>query len=342
MPRSARLDVPDVLQHVMARGIEGRDIFRDTKDRQAFLKRLSDLVTKGNVQLLAWCLMPNHFHLLLRTHGMSLATMMRRLMTGYAVWHNRRHDRKGHLFQNRYKSIVVEEDPYFLELVRYIHLNPVRSNIVENISQLDRYPYVGHAVLMGNRKFKGQDVEWVLGAFGRETGASRRAYRDFVEAGFRQGPREDLRGGGLIRSAGGREQLAQRTREEWEMGDERILGSGDFVMDMLKGQPPIQLINKTSASQILDEVSIKWKVQSAQILSRSRARKVSQARREFFLRAQEEAGESMAALARLCGLAHTSVREAIEKAKIERKGADENLQNLPTSPISLITISAKA
>jgi putative transposase len=319
MPRSARLDVPDVLQHVMARGIEGRDIFRDAKDKQAFLKRLSDLVTKGNVQLLAWCLMPNHFHLLLRTHGMSLATMMRRLMTGYAVWHNRRHDRKGHLFQNRYKSIVVEEDPYFLELVRYIHLNPVRSNIVESISQLDRDPYAGHGVLMGNRKFKGQDVEWVLGSFGRRLGPARKRYREFIEAGLHQGTREDLRGGGLIRSAGGREQLALRTRDEWEKGDERILGSGEFVMGLLKSQPPIQRIKRKSVTQILEEVCKKNEVQPTQILSRSRARKVSRARREFFLRAQEESGESMAALARLCGLAHTSVREAVEKAKAERQ-----------------------
>jgi REP element-mobilizing transposase RayT len=319
MPRSARLDVPDVMQHVMARGIEGRDIFRDKKDREDFLRRLSDLVTKGNVQLFAWSLMPNHFHLLLRAHGMSLATMMRRLMTGYAVWHNRRHDRKGHLFQNRYKSIVVEEDPYFLELLRYIHLNPVRAKILDNISELDRFPYTGHSVLLGHHKFKGQDVEWVLGSFGRRVGAARRRYRDFVEEGFHQGIREDLRGGGLIRSAGGREQLALRSRDEWEKGDERILGGGDFVQAVLRSQPPLKGIARTSVTKILEEVCKDWKIQPTQIVSRLRARRISRARREFFLRAQEEAGESLAALARLCGVAHTSVREAIEKAKIERE-----------------------
>jgi REP element-mobilizing transposase RayT len=319
MPRTARLDVPDVLQHVMARGIEGRDIFRDKKDREAFLKRLSDLVTKGDVQLLAWCLMPNHFHLLLRTHVMSLATMMRRLMTGYAVWHNRRHDRKGHLFQNRYKSIVVEEDPYFLELLRYIHLNPVRAKLLDNISELDRFSYTGHSVLMGYRKFAGQDVEWVLGSFGKRVGAARRRYRDFVEAGLNQGIREDLRGGGLIRSAGGRDQLALRSKDEWEKGDERILGGGDFVEAVLRSQPPLKGVSRTSVTKILGDVCKEWKIQPTQILSRLRARRISRARRKFFLRAQEEAGESMAALARLCGVAHTSVREAIEKAKIERE-----------------------
>jgi putative transposase len=107
--------VPNVLQHVMARGIEGREIFRDKKDREEFLRRLSEVVIKGEGQLFAWSLISNYFHLLLRPRAMPLATMMRRLLTGYAVWHNRRHGRKGHLLQNRYKSILVEEDPYFLE-----------------------------------------------------------------------------------------------------------------------------------------------------------------------------------------------------------------------------------
>jgi putative transposase len=321
MPRSARLDVPDVLQHVMARGIEGRDIFRDTKDREAFLKRLSDLVKKGNVQLLAWCLMPNHFHLLLRTREMSLATMMRRLMTGYAVWHNRRHDRKGHLFQNRYKSIVVEEDPYFLELVRYIHLNPVRAKILDSVSQLGRYPYTGHAVLMGHHKFSAQDVAWVLSLFGKRKVVSRKRYLDFVEAGFNQGRREDLGGGGLIRSAGGREQLALRSRDEWEKGDERILGGGDFVEAILRSKQPQKRSADATVAEILDAVCKEWKVARTQLLGGSRARRISQARRMFFLRAQEESGISLTMLGRLCGLAASSVKEATEKAMLEREKA---------------------
>jgi REP element-mobilizing transposase RayT len=312
--------VPDVLQHVMARGIEGRHIFRDRKDREAFLDRLSDLVTGGSVQLLAWCLMPNHFHLLLRTCGMSLATMMRRLLTGYAVRYNRRHERKGHLFQNRYKSIVVEDDPYFLELVRYIHLNPVRGQIVESLSQLDRYPYAGHAVLLGHHQFKAQDAEWVLGRFGKQLGAARKRYREFVAAGFHQGPREDLRGGGLIRSAGGRKQLALRSWDEREKGDERILGSGEFVERVLETLGPRQKKSTSSVSEILDAVCRKWEVTPTQILSGCRDRKFSQARRAFFMLAHEEAGESLTKLGRLCGVTHSAVKQAVEKARLEQRG----------------------
>ncbi|MBI5017160.1 MAG: transposase [Deltaproteobacteria bacterium] len=126
MPRSARLDLPGLLQHVMVRGIERRDIFVDDDDRRAFVGRLGELLGATQTELLAWALLSNHVHLLVRSRTGSLGTFMRRLLTGYAVTFNRRHERSGHLFQNRYKSVVCDEEPYLLELVRYIHLNPLR------------------------------------------------------------------------------------------------------------------------------------------------------------------------------------------------------------------------
>jgi putative transposase len=123
MPRQPRLDIPGLLHHVMARGIEGRDIFRLNKERDEFLARLAEMSSeKGGPTVYAWALMSNHFHLLIRPAEMHLSTLMQRLMTAHALHFNKRHQRTGHLFQNRYKSIVVEEDAYFLELVRYIHL----------------------------------------------------------------------------------------------------------------------------------------------------------------------------------------------------------------------------
>ena len=124
MPRGPRLDAPGTLHHVMVRGIERAVIFRDDADRADFLARLAALAEGGAVIVYAWALLPNHAHVLLRTGGRALARSMRALLTGYAGAFNRRHKRSGHLFQNRYKSIVVEEEPYLFELVRYIHLNP--------------------------------------------------------------------------------------------------------------------------------------------------------------------------------------------------------------------------
>ena len=126
MPRQARLDARGVLHHVMARGIEQGLIFRDDRDRDDFVRRLSELAEKEAWLIYAWALMPNHFHLLVRTGKNPLSRNMRSLMSGYAGYFNRRHKRHGHVFQNRYKSIVCEEETYFLELVRYLHLNPLR------------------------------------------------------------------------------------------------------------------------------------------------------------------------------------------------------------------------
>lgn len=152
MPRQARLDAPGVLQHVMARGIERRKIFWDDKDRASFLERLAMILEETQTQCYAWALIPNHFHILLRTGTAPLSTVMRRLMTGYAVTFNLRHRRSGHLFQNRYKSVVCEKDPYLLELIRYIHLNPLRAKVVTDLKALDEYPWTGHSILLGKRK----------------------------------------------------------------------------------------------------------------------------------------------------------------------------------------------
>ena len=130
MPRGPRLDAPGVVHHVIARGIERRNIFRTDDDREDFLERLT-VVTRGDKAFVyAWSLIPNHFHLAIRTGTTGLSTIMRRLMTGYAVAFNRRYKRHGHLFQNRFKSIVVDDDAYLLGLVRYIHLNPLRAGLV--------------------------------------------------------------------------------------------------------------------------------------------------------------------------------------------------------------------
>ncbi|MGD0919811.1 MAG: transposase, partial [Thermodesulfobacteriota bacterium] len=130
MPRQPRLDAPGALHHLMGRGIQRTQIFRTDRDREDFLNRLQELCRDENLIVYAWSLMTNHYHLLVRTGRQSLSKTMRKLLTGYAVNFNLRHRRNGHLFQNRYKSIICEEDPYLLELTRYIHLNPIRAGIV--------------------------------------------------------------------------------------------------------------------------------------------------------------------------------------------------------------------
>ncbi len=126
MPRQARLDSPGTLHHVMIRGIEKKRIVLDEQDRKDFVRRLGLLAVETKTAVYAWALMSNHAHLLVCSGAAGLAKFMRRLLTGYAVSYNLRHRRHGHLFQNRYKSMVCDGDSYFTELVRYIHLNPLR------------------------------------------------------------------------------------------------------------------------------------------------------------------------------------------------------------------------
>jgi REP element-mobilizing transposase RayT len=221
----------------MCRGIERRKIFSDNTDRNSFVERLGRLISETKTICYAWALLPNHFHLLLKTGNVPIATVMRRLLTGYAVTFNRRHRRTGHLFQNRYKSILCQEDPYLLELVRYIHLNPLRSDLVSSVKQLNVYKYCGHSFLLGRRKNYWQDTNLVLQLFGKRVSSARKYYLEFVEKGLALGRRPDLTGGGLIRSAGGWKQLkAFRSLGIHIKSDERILGDSDFVESILEEQ----------------------------------------------------------------------------------------------------------
>jgi REP element-mobilizing transposase RayT len=219
----------------MVRGIERRKIFRDNKDRDNFIERLSILVPETKTQCYAWTFMPNHIHILLRSGPSGISTFMRRLLTGYAVYFNRRHKRHGQLFQNRYKSIICQEDTYLLELVRYIHLNPLRAKIVKDLNGLDKYPYCGHSALTGKTKREWQDDEYVLKIFGKRVGTSRKNYRSYIEKGISMGRRPELIGGGLIRSMGGWDEVKKiRMRGQDRIkSDQRILGDNDFVMEVL-------------------------------------------------------------------------------------------------------------
>lgn len=271
MPRQSRLDAPGVLQHVIVRGIEKRKIFLDETDRHIFVKRLTDLLSATETECLAWALIPNHFHLLLRPGNNGLAYFMRRLLTGYAIKFNQRHRRVGHLFQNRYKSIVCEEDPYLLELVRYIHLNPLRARLAKSLEELDYYPWSGHAVIMGNRQMEGQAVEEVLGYFGKRENLAIQKYRQFVAEGSTKGRRNDLVGGGLRRSQGAAEE-----GRRLESYDDRILGSGEFVdylrsdkkmHDKLARQIPLEMLLERVAEYFgLEPQSLKRSGRMSQIV----------------------------------------------------------------------------
>lgn len=237
MPRKARIDAPGAIHHIICRGIEGQNIFWNEADRIDLLHRLEIILVETKTPCYAWALLPNHFHLLLRTGNAPIATVMLRLLSGYAGQFNRRHRRCGHLFQNRYKSILCQENKYLLELVRYIHLNPLRAAIVATMKQLDDFDYCGHGILMGRRKCDWQEVDFVLSLFGKKVWAARRSYHAFIRKGIAHGKRPDLVGGGLLRSMGGWKAIQSLRDSQIHLkGDERILGDSNFVELVLKTQ----------------------------------------------------------------------------------------------------------
>jgi putative transposase len=235
MPRKGRIDVPGALHHIIIRGIERRKIFRSDDDRKDFVNRLANLLPETETDCFAWALIPNHAHFLLRTGSVPIAVVMNRLLTGYAGGFNRKYRRHGQLFQNRYKSILCQQDPYLKELVRYIHLNPLRAKLVQGLNELDRYAWCGHGVLMNKTKQSWQNVDYVYRFFGDHKSAAQKGYREFIEKGVCTGRRPELTGGGLLRGCGGWMGLKGLRKAGIRVkGDERILGDSDFVENVLK------------------------------------------------------------------------------------------------------------
>jgi putative transposase len=321
MPRQPRLDVEGALHHVIVRGIERSPIFKDNKDRQRFLDRLADLVGATGTKVYAWALIPNHLHLLLRSGASGLPTFMRRLLTGYAITFNKRHNRSGHLFQNRYKSIICEEDPYFLELVRYIHLNPLRSRVVRTIDELDAYPWSGHRSLIGKASVPWQDGGSVLIRFGQKEKAARLAYRRFMEKGVSQGHRPELTGGGLVRSLGGMQQVLERRKKKDRVAtDERILGTGAFVKKLIKKAKE----NRTYLSrseriekmeQFINERCKERGIRIEALTGGSKAGMIPRLRSELAVLLVNELGISYAEIARRLGISTPRVSKIIAGTK---------------------------
>jgi putative transposase len=322
MPRKSRIDAPGALHHIIVRGIERRKLFTDDTDRNNFLDRIGGILTETHTSCYAWALIPNHFHLLLRTGKVPIATVMRRLLTGHAGYFNKRHRRSGHLIQNRYKSILCQEDTYLLELVRYIHLNPLRAGLIKEFDRLIKYPYSGHSTLMGKVKRDWQDIEWVLRLFDERQRVARRRYEEFVEKGISMGKRKDLTGGGLIRSMGGWAAVkSMRKAKMFEKSDERILGDGDFVTQVLSAaneQMERKNILKSKGynlKMIADRVSTVMELEASEIWKTGKSRRRVAARSLMCFWAVKELGISMTELSRRLDLSLTGVSLSVDRGE---------------------------
>ena len=320
MPRQARLDIPGALHHIMVRGINKSTIFEDDRDREKFLNRFGANVTDAGASVYAWVLMGNHAHVLFKSGSQGISMVMRKQLSWYAQYYNRRHRRRGHLFENRYKSILCDEDNYLLALIRYIHLNPVRAGIVKTMEELDRYRWSGHSAVMGKRECSWLDVNFVLLQFGPAKRKARNGYHRFVEEGIGMGDQPELTGGGLVRSKGGWSHVVSARRSGLkEEHDERILGSGDFVHSVMKeAEERIRLqlkVRGTGATLaiIIDQECKRANVSPQELKGGSRRRAVSKLRIKIAKRGLAELGLSLAEIARQVGVSTSSIARAIKR-----------------------------
>lgn len=205
MARKPRVHVPGGFYHVILRGNGGQPIFFGEADRGQLGSLITDGTRRFGYRVHGYCWMPNHAHLVVQVARIGLSVIVQNLAFRYTRWVNRRQRRRGHLFQGRYQAILVDADSYLLELVRYVHLNPVRARLVTDPAA---YPHSSHRAYLGRANVPWLHREWVLGLFADTEAAARHRYRRFIEAGVAEGHRAEFYRGEM---------------------DSRILGDDRFV-----------------------------------------------------------------------------------------------------------------
>lgn len=249
MARRPRLFAPALLYHVIVRGNQRQKTFLNDQDYRAYLERLAKYRRKYDYSVHAYCLMPNHVHLLLESSDQPLAKFMQGLQQSYSQYFNLRHHKVGHVFQGRYKAIICEKDEYLLELIRYIHLNPVRAGIVK---RPERYGYSGHRVYLEGKPTEVLDTTKVLRLFG-----GKGAYRRFILDGLGDGHKE----------------------EYYEVEDQRFLGAegfGDRIQEKLGKRQ--KAANRKPVAAVLKELAGELEIGVEALRSPDRSWSVSKAR----------------------------------------------------------------
>jgi putative transposase len=250
MARRPRLFAPGVLYHVIVRGNQRQKTFTAESDYQAYIERLARYRKKYDYVLHAYCLMPNHVHLLVESSEQPLAKFMQGLQQSYSQYFNRRHRKTGHVFEGRYKAILCQKDEYLLQLIRYIHLNPVRAGMVRSP---ERYRYSGDHVYLQGKATELIDPATVLSMLG-----GKQAYRRFVQDGLSEGHRE----------------------EYYAVEDQRFLGAEGFGATLRKKEPGLsgKKLTRRSIETVARELAKLLKIEVRSLRSPDRGWAISKAR----------------------------------------------------------------
>jgi len=251
MARKPRLHVPGGIYHVLIRGNGGDDIFFNKEDQTRFLLLLQEGTERFDYRLLTFCLMTNHIHLVIQVSDIPLSKIVQNVSFRYTKFINKKKKRTGHLFQGRYKAILVDGDSYLLELVRYIHNNPVRAGLVND--PVD-YPWSSHCAYLGKNDIPFLTTDLVLGQFGNKLSVSCKRYQNFV-----------------------RKSLNEDSREEFYAGqvDSRVLGDDRFVDKIMNKKTPLK---RPQLDEIVSYVCRKYEIDEKELGFTSRRRDYSEIR----------------------------------------------------------------
>jgi putative transposase len=295
MARKPRVHSPGALYHVILRGNDRQSIFFDDKDRTRFSFLLQEGIERFGHRIHAFCLMGNHVHVAIQVGEVSLSRIIQNLSFRYTRWINWRQGRSGHLFQGRYKAVLVDADVYLLELVRYIHLNPVRAGMVR---EPEEHPWSGHRAYLGLETVPWLTTDWVLSQFSGRVLSARRAYERFIWEG---------KGG-------------KHTEEYYRgsSGDGRILGDDVFV-DRILGERRTVMRPKVTLAGLMKAVCRKYSIKEGELKGPGRGRRLSEVRGMAAWLILELGVSTLGELGQVTGRDVTTLSSAAKRLQIRAK-----------------------
>lgn len=312
------MDDPGTFHHVMSHCVEGCQALSEETIRKDFLKRLSTLVEKGALRIHAWALMLNHYHLLAEPTGLPLSVSMQRLLTGFASQYNRRKSRRGHVFDARFRSILVEKESYFLKLVAYIHLNPIKAGLVGSLKQLAEYPWTGHAAIMGERTcgWLTTDVlESLLGSTDEDLKVQCEELL-LAELGEEEGVLET---GSFTIASGGLKTVDAQAPVSPHSRTIRVLGSKTFALEQYKRTRNMRrarlrnrLEQHAAMEAVLSMVAQEHVLPEAMLRSGGKGKRLTEARRQLIRQLVWETGVSQADIASYLRLSQSAVSQILD------------------------------
>lgn len=254
MPRKPRLHYPGAVYHVILRGNSGQDVFFDAADRTRFFLLLQESVERFGYRIHAFCLMTTHTHLALQVGDIPLSRIMQNIGFRYTQFINRKYQRTGHLFQGRYKALLIDADSYLLELIRYIHLNPVRAGMVRSP---DEYPWSSHPYYSGDSPHPlWLTTDWALTQFGGEAETATKRYRAFIADGLGEGHRTDFHRGSF---------------------EGRALGDDAFIDQALQQAEEGRAV-AIKLDQVIENICLVYQLTAAQLCKAGKAQPAAEAR----------------------------------------------------------------